>query len=133
LISAAIDKLRQWDCYPLTKELTVIARMTFGSVVIEAEGSEKEVFAELARAAEVFGHTTCRACEGNNVRPSVREVDGNTYYEMHCNDCHAALSFGQTKAGGKLFPRRKKDEHWLPNGGWVTRQAAQSAPKEEPF
>jgi len=111
----------------------VKARMTLGSVVIESEGTEKEVFADLARAAEVFSHTVCRACESTNVRPSVREVDGNTYYEMHCNDCHAALSFGQTKQGGKLFPRRKKDEQWLPNGGWVTRQAAQPSSKGEPF
>lgn len=110
------------------------ARMNLGSVVIESEGTEKEVFSELARAAEVFGHTLCKACESTNVRPQVREVDGNTYYEMHCNDCHAALSFGQTKQGGKLFPRRKKDEQWLANGGWVTRQqAAPAHSQESPF
>lgn len=110
------------------------ARMSFGAVVIEAEGTEKEVFAELARAAEVFAHTVCRACGSENVRPSVREVDGNTYYEMHCDGCHSALAFGQTKQGGKLFPRRRKDENWLPNDGWVKRQqAAPAAKTESPF
>ena len=54
-----------------------------------------------------------------NFRFVVRNVDGNDYYELRCNDCGAVLAFGQHKKGGTLFPKRKDDEgNYLPNKGW---------------
>ena len=80
----------------------------------------RSCFAQVASAMEVFGHSHCGACGSDNVTPQVREVDGNMYYELKCNNCHAALSFGQKRSGGQLFPRRKdKANNWLDKGGWV--------------
>lgn len=111
------------------------ARMSFGQVSIEAEGTAKEVFTELAGAAEVFGHYACGKCGSEHVVPVVRDdKDGNTYYEMKCKDCGHALSFGQRRADGKLFPRRKdKSDQWLPNGGWVDNRPKPAQPAAEPF
>ena len=95
------------------------AQMVFGAVTVEAEGDTKQVFAELASAAEIFGQSTCGACGSEKVAPVAREVDSNHYYEMRCSSCGCSLSFGQTKATQSLFPRRKKNEAWLPNRGWV--------------
>ena len=95
------------------------AQMVFGGITIEAEGDCKQVFSELASAAEIFGQSACNACGSEKVAPVAREVDGNHYFEMRCNSCGCALSFGQKKQDGTLFPRRKKNEAWLPNRGWV--------------
>lgn len=109
------------------------AKMIFGSIHIEAEGDTKDVFKELSGAAEVFGQDTCGNCKSKNVIPSCREVDGNTYYEMRCNACGHCLGFGQRKADGVLFPRKRKDDQWLPNGGWIDRRQYQAQPANEPF
>lgn len=110
------------------------ASMVFGPVQISVEGDAKSCFSELAAAAEVFGQSSCGACGSEAVVPVVREVDGNTYYEMRCNSCGCTLGFGQRKVGGALFPRRKKDEQWLPNRGWTDhRKAAAASSGSEPF
>ena len=110
------------------------ASMVFGPVQIAVEGDAKACFAELASAAEVFGQSSCGKCGSEHVAPVVREVDGNTYYEMKCKSCGACLSFGQRKVGGALFPRKKKDEQWLPNNGWVDfRSAKAAADHDQPF
>ena len=100
---------------------------------IEVEGSDvKDAFVELAGAIEVFGSSTCGACDSTNTMPQVRDVQGNTYYEMRCQDCGSALSFGQTKVGNRLYPRRKgKDGSYLPGNGWVKFQPKAAA--DEPF
>jgi hypothetical protein len=110
-------------------------KMIFGVVHVEASGDAKECFRELASAAEVFGQSECGKCKSKNVLPSVREIDGNTYYEMKCNSCGCCLGFGQRKADGALFPRKRKDENWLPNGGWIDRrqQQQQQNAMNEPF
>ena len=108
------------------------AQMVFGAVTVEAEGDTKQVFAELASAAEIFGQSTCGACGSDKVVPVSREVDGNHYYEMRCRSCGCSLSYGQTKATGSLFPRRKKNEAWLPNKGWVEGFNAKPVPQSEP-
>lgn len=101
--------------------------------VVGAEGNtHKEVFEELAGLSEVFSNDTCGACQSSNTLPIVRTVDGNNFYEMACRDCRARLSFGQSKTGGSLYPRRRRhDKHpdvvagraeadsWLPGNGWV--------------
>jgi hypothetical protein len=95
------------------------AAMIFGGVTVTAEGDAKECFTELASAAEVFGNQACGACGSELIVPSVREVDGNTYYEMRCQSCGSVLGFGQRKIDGRLYPRRKdKDGNWLENRGW---------------
>lgn len=85
---------------------------------LEAAG-QKEVFKELAVIQEVFGENSCGACNKENIKFIVRNVEGNDYYELKCNDCGAILAFGQHKKGGTLFPKRKDDENnWLPHKGW---------------
>jgi hypothetical protein len=85
---------------------------------IEAEG-QKEVFKELAIIQEIFSEDKCGLCNKDNIKFVVRNVDGNDYYELRCQDCGAILSFGQHKKGGTLFPKRKDDNNeYLPNKGW---------------
>ena len=108
------------------------AKMIFGVVHVEAEGDAKEVFKELSSAAEVFGQDTCGACGSKNVTPVCREVEGNTYYEMRCNACGCALGYGQRKADGVLFPRRRKDDQWLPHKGWLDKRQYSAEPQAEP-
>ena len=98
-------------------------KITFhaGSSAIEVEGRDtKDCFTQIASAVEVFGHPQCGACKNTNITPLVRENAGNHYYELQCNGCNAALAFGQRKADGALYPRRKdKDGNFLPNNGWT--------------
>ena len=82
-------------------------------------GGKKEMFKELAVVQEIFAEDTCGVCKKDNVKFVVRNVEDNDYYEMRCLSCGAALSFGQHKKGGTLFPKRKGDDgNWLENGGW---------------
>lgn len=85
---------------------------------IEAEG-QKEIFKELALIQEIFSEDKCGLCGKSNLKFVVRNVDGNDYYELRCQDCGAILAFGQHKKGGTLFPKRKDDNNeYLPNKGW---------------
>jgi hypothetical protein len=85
---------------------------------LEASG-QKEIFKELALIQEIFSEDKCGLCGSHNLRFIVRNVDGNDYYELRCNDCGAVLAFGQHKKGGTLFPKRKDDDgNYLPNKGW---------------
>jgi hypothetical protein len=89
-------------------------------LTFELEGSgQKEIFKELAIIQEIFAEESCGLCGSKSLKFVVRNVDGNDYYELRCNDCGAILAFGQHKKGGTLFPRRKDDDNnWLPNKGW---------------
>ncbi len=104
-----------------------------GAATIEVEGRDtKDCFAQIAAAAEVFGHEECGACGSHDIRPQVRERDGNHYYEIKCGKCGAEFAFGQKRADGSLFPRRRdKDGNWLPNHGWVKWQGKPS--EDQPF
>jgi hypothetical protein len=86
----------------------------------ELEGSgQKEIFKELAIIQEIFSEHKCGMCNKDDIKFIVRNIDGNDYYELRCNDCSAVLSFGQHKKGGTLFPKRKDDDgKYLPNKGW---------------
>lgn len=86
----------------------------------ELEGSgQKEIFKELATVQEIFSEDKCGACKKDDIKFVVRNVEDNDYYEMRCLSCGAALSFGQHKKGGTLFPKRKDENgNWLENGGW---------------
>lgn len=101
------------------------------TVEIEAAG-QKEIFKAMSSVQEILGDTVCGACGSENVRFVVRRVDDNDYYELRCADCGAVLQFGQHKAGGTLFPKRKdKEGNWLPNRGWTKYQP--SSKREETF
>jgi len=95
------------------------------TITAQVEGNTQvEVFEELARLQEIFGQSRCGKCKSQHLKFVVREVDDNKYYELQCIDCRAALSFGQHKKGGSLFPKRKAENEdgttkWLPNDGWT--------------
>jgi hypothetical protein len=96
-------------------------RFKSDKVEIEVDGKDtKDCFSQLSGAVEVFSASECGACESQRVIPSVRENQGNHFYEMRCLDCGAALSYGQRRQDGSLFPRRKtKDGDPIENGGWA--------------
>lgn len=93
-----------------------------GNAVVEVDGKDtKDVFSQLSGAVEVFGNSVCGACGSKEVVPNVRENQGNTYYEMRCTNCGACLAFGQRKADGALYPKRKdhKTGQWYEHNGWL--------------
>ena len=77
--------------------------------------SQKDVFKGISKFQEIFEHENCGACDASNTSYSVRTIDGNDYYEKKCLKCGAALSYGQMKEGGGLFPKRKNSD-----GSWDT-------------
>lgn len=87
-------------------------------LTVEVEGAtQKEVFEQLARAAEVFGAhlwQECGRCKspGHRPRPVVRTPQDFVYYELQCTnpECGARFSFGQNKDMKSLFPK--------PDPGW---------------
>ena len=88
---------------------------------ITVEGVDvKTCFDELACAMEVLGETRCGACDCTDIRFQTREAKGFQFREAQCRECGCALAFGQRKADGALYPRRKdEDGNWLDNRGWV--------------
>jgi len=78
----------------------------------ELEGAgQKEVFKELAIIQEIFSEDKCGSCGKTSIKYVCRNVEGNDYYELRCNDCGSVLSFGQHKKGGTLFPKRKDEKN----------------------
>ena len=96
-------------------------KYTSDRITVEVEGKDtKDCFTQLAGAIEVFGATTCGACDSKNTTPVVREHSGNHYYEVQCHDCGSSLAFGQRRVDGALYPRRKdKDGNYLSSNGWT--------------
>lgn len=115
--------------------MKVRMKMADGQFEVEVDGKDtKDCFAQIATSAEVFGNSTCGACDSTRTVPSVRERDGNTFYEMKCLDCGATLAFGQKKQDGSLFPKRKgKDGSYLEGNGWMKWKAHQQEREVEPF
>ena len=103
--------------------------------VVEAEGKDvKDCFTQLAGAVEVFSQNSCQACGCSEVIPMVRENQGNTYYEVKCTGCGATLAFGQRKADGALYPRRKDSNgNFIDNYGWKKWERRQQAEQKEDF
>ena len=95
-------------------------RVQAGKAWIEVEASNvKEAMQGIGEYAEVFKEDTCQCCQSTNVIPIHRNAQGYDFYEMVCCDCGAKLSYGQTREGGRLFPKRSdKDGNYLPNMGW---------------
>jgi hypothetical protein len=97
------------------------------TLTLELEAKDhKELFEEMAVAQEIFGHSKCGKCQSSDVKYVTREVDDYKFYEVHCNKCHARLSFGVNKKGGTLFPKRKDaDGKYIENNGWTVYQQKQ--------
>jgi hypothetical protein len=103
-------------------------------VEIEVEGETlKDAWAPLAAVQEVLADTKCEACDSTRVRFDLRTPKGYVFRSLTCMDCGARLEFGETKEGGRLFPKRKdKDGNDLINHGWVRWQPEYQAPAAEP-
>ena len=105
-------------------------RIQVGRVWLEVDStSVKDAIRDLSDYADVFSHTSCGACQSQEVRPTHRQAQGYDFYEMTCLACGARLSFGQLRDGDGLFPKRKdKEGNWLSGNGWVKyQQAAESS------
>jgi len=94
-----------------------------GDLTFSVEGdSPKTLMEQLSTAQEVFSQKMCGVCKNPDLRYMVREVDGNNFYEVVCQDlkCRAKFQFGQHKKGDTLFPKRKDTEgNYIANNGWV--------------
>jgi hypothetical protein len=105
-----------------------------GRLAFEMDCSNgKAAFELVARVQELFEESDCGCCKSKNLRFTVREHDGNKYYNLRCADCSAQLDFGQRKDGtGMWMKRTDKDNRPLPNRGWYvysgTTRAATSQP-----
>lgn len=85
-------------------------------VSFEIEGSnQKDIFEQLAKIDEVFGHSDCPITESgkssSNIKFVVREdKDGNKYYELRCKEKpYARMAFGQHRSTKTLFPKRQEE------------------------
>jgi hypothetical protein len=87
--------------------MTLNYKSSDGRYTVQFTGNnQKELFESIAQFEEVFcDNTVCGHCKEENTRLSVREVEGNKYYERVCNACHYRFSYGQTKKNDKLFPK----------------------------
>lgn len=91
-----------------------------GRLVVEVEGANvKELFERIAEVQEILdADSNCGACGSEHIKFRVRHAESFVYYELHCEQCNAALAFGQRKNGIELFPKRKDDDQELENRGW---------------
>jgi len=99
---------------------------------IDVEGvTQQEVFEALGSAGEVFAQNQCGNCQSENVRFNTRVHDNVRFFEVCCNDCGAALGFGQRKDGTGMFPKRwdKEAQCAIGKNGWkiYERPAASSS------
>ncbi len=104
-----------------------------GRVTVEVSGdSIKDVYRDLAMVQEVLdAESKCGCCNSDQIGFGHRIVDDNQFFELRCRACTAQFSFGQTKKGERLFPKRKdKDGNTLPNGGWSVWQGARHEEEE---
>lgn len=82
-----------------------------GKFSVELEGShEKDIFEKVGNFQEVFENDTCSACDSNNVKFTVREVDSNKFYELQCRSCFSKLRFGFNKDGSGMYPKRSQTD-----------------------
>lgn len=98
-----------------------------GRYTFEVEATTHvELFKQLAEIQEVYEGLTCtyNGKTSEDVVLQVRSVEDNDFLEAKCisNDFdirNARLSFGQTKKGGGIFPKRKnEDGTFNKNNGW---------------
>lgn len=106
-------------------------RYTVGRLSTEFEGTQVDVFREIANFQEIFEENRCGKCGSEDIRYVVRtDDDDNKYHELHCRNpkCRAKLAFGQHKKTETLFPKRRAGANdqtgltkgeWLPDRGWL--------------
>lgn len=91
-------------------------------LVIQCEADTvKALVKQVAKAQEVLdADDTCGRCESPRIQFRVRFVDPYEFIELHCLDCGAALSFGESaRSPGDLYPKRyDENRKALPNRGW---------------
>ncbi len=89
-----------------------------GTFLVEG-ATHMDVFGMIANIQEVFSEQQCGLCKQTDVRYVVRDVGGNKFPEIHCQNpnCQARLSFGQNRGEklGSLYPARKLDKNGKPN------------------
>lgn len=106
-----------------------------GRIIFEVEGpSTKAIFLQIAALQDVFeADTICGHCQSTNIKLRVRSTTDGDFYEFLCEDCTAALSFGQTKKNEGLYAKRKDaDGNVLPCRGWkIWKGSAAAAAAEE--
>lgn len=86
-----------------------------GRMLFQVEGqSQKQLFAEIANIQSVFeADSACGCCSSPNIRFDVRTIEANSYYSLVCEDCGAALQFGQHRSGDTLYAKRSDvDRGW---------------------
>lgn len=94
-------------------------------VTVECD-TVKDAIKVISEYAEVFCEGECGLCQGTDVAPLHRTSKGYDFYEIECLSCGARLSFGQTKEGGRLYPKRKdKDGVEIGKHGWHQYQYTQ--------
>jgi RNase P subunit RPR2 len=88
--------------------------------------THKEIVKQLASFSEVFEEGTCKKCNSDNLKWSIRvskDKKGKefAYHELRCGDCGAKLPFGILDDGtDSLFPKRKDEEGNIRGKwGWV--------------
>jgi len=107
----------------------MLSLIPVGKLVFELDCvDDVDAFEQIAHIQEVFGFQHCPRFErgqgdsrkvSDNVVFSVRENDGNKYYEMRCQEKpYARFKFGQTKKGNHLFPKREGGVY----GWWIYNQ-----------
>lgn len=94
------------------------------TITMEAD-SIKDLYRQLGQVEEVFEENKCGKCGKKDIRHVYRNIAGNEFFEVKCNDskCRACLTFTTSKSdGGKsLFPKRKDkypDGKLLDDQGW---------------
>lgn len=97
--------------------------------------NEKDMFQKVADLQEVFGNRYFGPDgeEDTDLVYSVRESDGNKFYELVSYKYKKRLQFGQRKADGALFPKKWVDL-WQGNGvesGESDEEAPAPAPKKK--
>jgi len=104
-----------------------------GRMTVTLEGeTQAELWRQLAAFQEVFEDTTCTKFNqsSDDVKFVVRENNGNEFFELQYSGDNKQLwgvrkSFGQTKQGGNLFPKRKWPEghpqegEYKPDNSWT--------------
>lgn len=103
----------------IIKYLTANRRIT---VELEVD-SARNAWRELSQFQEVFEETKCGKCGCEDLRFTIRKASkGNKEYEYHelrCTKCRAKLAYGILEDGQGLFPKRKDENGYKPNNGWV--------------
>jgi hypothetical protein len=109
--------------------MQITKQIKHGLTITIDQPTQKDAWAALASAEEVFGETACGKCKSKFLRHLKRINGKHTYYELLCLGCGARLAMGvHDNDSGTLFPRRKDNDTgdvtgephgWLPDRGWL--------------